>query len=91
MIDKLEKFIKVEQLGNNQFVVEFSNGYLFQSYESIVAYKIDGEVYLTDKWDYSRTTLKYLYRFLEQYCYFNDLNKKKVEKLIKDGEIKLLN
>ena len=86
----LNKFKKVEQLFNNQFVVHFNNGCVFQSYDSIIAYKINGECYLTYKWNYSRTTMKYLYLFLENYCYFNDLNKKKVEKLIKENTLKLV-
>lgn len=48
----------------NQFEVSFDNGYLFQSYSSIIAIRYKGQVYLTDKYDYSRTTMKYLKDFL---------------------------
>ena len=51
----------VEQLSNkNQFKVFTKNGVVFQSYSSLVAFKKhSGKVYLTDKWDYSATTLKH--------------------------------
>lgn len=90
MIKKFKNFETVEALGNNQFVIHFQNGCIFQSYDSIITYKINGECYLTNKWNYSRTTMKYLYLFLKNYCYFNDLNKNKVEKLIKENTLKLV-
>jgi len=34
--------------------------------------------------------MKYLYLFLEDYCYFNKLNKKELEKLIKENTLKLV-
>jgi len=37
----LNEFKKVEQLSNNQFVIHFENGCIFQSYDSIIAYKIN--------------------------------------------------
>lgn len=41
------------------------NKEIFQSYESIIAVVVDGQVTL-DKhfWDYSKTTIKYLKQFL---------------------------
>ena len=90
MIKKLNNFETVEELGNNQFVIHFENGCIFQSYDSIVAYKVNGKCYLTNKWNYSRTTMRYLYLFLEYFCYFYELNKKKVEKLIKENILKIV-
>ena len=73
--------IQVEQLANqNQFKIYLPNGVLFQSYSSVIAYKTKGVVYLTDKWDYSKTTLKHLKLFLG-----TTAPKKDIEKLIKTG------
>lgn len=33
----------------NQFILSYSNGSIFQSYSSIIAYKTGGKVYLTNK------------------------------------------
>ena len=56
----------VEQIANkNQFKIFCKNGVAFQSYSSIIAFKdTTGKVYLSDKWDYSATTLKHLKLFL---------------------------
>ena len=73
----------VEQLGNkNQFKVFFGNGVAFQSYDSLIAFKNDeGKVFLSDKWDYSKTTLKHLKLFLRI-----NLSKKEIEKKIENGD-----
>lgn len=73
----------VEQLGNkNQFKVFFGNGVAFQSYDSLIAFKNgDGKVFFSDKWAYSKTTLKQLKLFLRI-----DLSKKEIEKKIKNGD-----
>ena len=72
----------------NQFVIETKKGSFFQSYSSLVA-KVDnkGVVTLSQWWDYSNTTRKYLYQFLKEHGYYN-LNSKAVRKLIKDKEFK---
>lgn len=67
MKKELGNFISVEQMngrnGNpamNQFIIHTDKGSVFQSYDSIIAAKIDGKVYLdVHKWDYSLTTGKY--------------------------------
>lgn len=48
----------------NQFIISFDNGEVFKSYNSIIAVKYKGKVYLTDDWDYSTTTGKYRNKFL---------------------------
>lgn len=48
----------------NQFILNTKKGIGFQSYESLIAFKADDNIYLSDKWDYSATTLKYLKAFL---------------------------
>tara|TARA_R110002020_G_scaffold472690_1_gene701084 strand:- start:64 stop:393 length:330 start_codon:yes stop_codon:yes gene_type:complete len=58
----------VSQYAPNQTVIETNDSIYLQSYKSIVArYDKQGEyVHLGVDWDYSRTTLKYLKRFLVQ-------------------------
>ena len=49
----------------NQFVITDNGEEYFQSYESIIAKKSQGKIYLDDYfWDYSRTTGKYRNEFL---------------------------
>jgi len=67
------KKIKVENMqspnGNdapNQFLIYTEEGVYFQSYRSVIAFQPKkGEIQLDEnKWDYSRTTGKYLNMFL---------------------------
>lgn len=61
--------VKVENFYNkNQFLITTNEGITFQSYDSQVAFIAnDGTLKLGDDWDYSHTTLKYLYLFLNDY------------------------
>lgn len=95
--EKIYNYFRVEQLENkNQFIIYTPDERIFQSYNSIVAISIAGELILGRDWDYSKTTLKHLYIFLENYAYFRkwadirDLpNKRKaIQKLINEGVIK---
>ena len=54
----------------NQFVVMTPEGCLFQSYNSrICYYNVDeNKLYFGSKWNYSRTTSKYLAQFLRVYA-----------------------
>lgn len=65
---------KVEQFYNkNQFLIKGQNGITFQSYKSTIA-NIDenGNLTLFTDWDYSHTTLKHLYLFIQDYfCKLN--------------------
>ena len=67
--------MRIKQLENkNQFIILGDNGEIeFQSYESIIA-KISktGALEFSKRWDYSKTTLKHLYIFLEKYLYSLD-------------------
>jgi len=47
----------------NQVVIRMNNGRVFQSYDSTIAIKHNGVVYLTNDFDYSVTTSKYLKQF----------------------------
>ena len=92
---------RVEQLENkNQFVIKTNEALFFQSYSSICAICKDGKLTFGVNWDYSNTTRKHLYIFIEGWCYiaiedreaiYNALsssNKRKAfQKLIDDGII----
>ena len=66
------------KLANNQIVVSFTNGEVFESYNQPIVIKLNNITYLTDKWDYSKNTGKYRNRYLNE-------TKKEIEKKIKDG------
>lgn len=49
----------------NQFIIEDGNKVYFQSYKTIIAMKQAGKITIdTNAENYSRTTSKYLYQFL---------------------------
>ena len=69
----------------NQFEIFTDKGIIFQSYNSLIAAKIGGKIYLdAGKWDYSTTTGKYRNIFLRE-------TKKETERKIKSGEYTLMN
>lgn len=96
--------MKVEQFYNkNQFIIFGGDAMVtFQSYNSIIA-NIDnrGTLNFGNDWNYSKTTLKHLYLFLNDYKYMtqdytktlidnilNSKNKKQyIQKLIDNDEI----
>ena len=97
----LKNYCKVEQLENkNQFIIkDQSKGlYYFQSYSSLVAVydRNNGVLTLGCDWDYSNTTKKHLYIFIDEYCNSKELNllryaknkKAYINDLIKTGFIK---
>ena len=43
----------------NQFDLIHENGIAFQSYDSLIAVRMNGYLYLTDSHDFSKTTSKY--------------------------------
>ena len=62
---------KIEQLEHaNQFVIKNGNKIIFQSYASQVATynRATKTLILGYDWDYSNTTLRHLYLFLDWYC-----------------------
>lgn len=77
----------------NQFIIEDGNRLVFQSYTSTIAIlEGDGDdqiITFGRDWDYSRTTMKYLNQFLNEFASNLDYpcNKKVIEKAIKDGKI----
>lgn len=74
----------------NQFVITDKEILIFQSYETNIA-KVDLNqriIFLdTNCLSYSNTTSKYLYQFLEQELNFFKLDKKSLQRAIKDGII----
>jgi len=76
--------MKVTQFHNkNQFVIYGKDETVFQSYYSTIARVNDAtdELTLYDKWDYSKTTMKHLYLFIEEHHH-------KTHQAIKDSLIK---
>lgn len=55
----------------NQFIMNDEKKIIFQSYDSIVAVidKKTGELFFGNDWNYSNTTRKHLYMFLNDYKY----------------------
>lgn len=64
---QLGNFIKVSGLPSprtyenvaNQYKLIFENGSIFQSYDTLIAAKVNGKLYLTKDHEYSVTTSKY--------------------------------
>lgn len=68
---------------HNQFIITTEDGTYFQSYRSIIARRCKGKVQLDrEKWDYSKTTGKYLNIFLGE-------TKKETQAKIDSGEYEL--
>ena len=69
----------------NQFILYTDNGIFFQSYSSIIAKKLNGQITLDEKfWDYSKTTGKYRNIFLGE-------TKAETDRKIMSGEYKIAN
>lgn len=87
--------INIHYLANNQVVIVFPEKYIFFSYNTTIAeYNLkEKRLVLSEKWNFSHTTLKYLSVFFENYdilCGKVNIEtgfKKSVESLIKSGEI----
>ena len=76
--------MRIEQIKANQLVIWGKGFRMFQSYNSVIA-RIDddtGKIHLSEHWDYSRTTMKYLSKFIGGAA-------AQTRKKIKSGEYKL--
>lgn len=100
---------KLRTLQNNQTILENDKTIKFFSYNTLIATinknKQNDNLQFTSKWDYSKTTTKYLYQFLNEYkCQIacniytkvvnalNDTNKKaSFKNLIDSKYIKVVN
>lgn len=76
---------QIQTMANNQTIVITDDGKFFYSYDKFIAQKKDGVLYVTPLWDYNATTLKYFKAAFGLY-----LTKKEIQKLIDEGEIKIL-
>ena len=69
----MSKISKIKQFYvKDQFIIEDDNVVIFQSYDSVIAsYNKKSKVLTLDRyyWVYSRITTKYLYKFINEYCY----------------------
>lgn len=69
----------------NQYSIETGNSIIFQSYDSIIAEVSRGVIYLDPVYyNYSKTTSKYLYMFL-------NMNKKEIQEGLRSGKIQFKN
>jgi len=73
MRKELGNFMRVEPVRGpngpvkNQFIIHTDKGCVFQSYNTVIAARLDGRVLLDRRnWDYSRTTGKYRNLFLDE-------------------------
>ena len=87
--------MKVEQFYNkNQFHLYEEGKHILQSYNStvVVIDRATGSITLGEDWDYSTTTSKHVYLFLEEYGninFYGITNKRNyIRKLIENGTIK---
>lgn len=84
--------MKVEQFYNkNQFVIFGGDAIVtFQSYQSTIAnFNKKGTLNLFKDWDYSKTTLKHLYLFLNDFKYLaSDFTKNLINKVLKSNNKK---
>ena len=91
--------MKIKQFYNkNQFIIndEEKQKIYFQSYNSMIAIYDRSKQRLTlgYDWDYSKTTSKHLYLFIDDYCFIEGFNinsktkKQDIQKLINNGTIK---
>ena len=84
--------MKVEQFyAMNQFHLYGEGKDLLQSYNSLVVKVEKDKITLGRDWDYSTTTSKYVYMFLQEYTnirFYGITNKRKyVQDLINEGKI----
>jgi hypothetical protein len=70
----------------NQFIIRHREYIYFQSYKSVIARynRISYQLLITNLWDYSRTTLKYFSRFINEYTFYSYDYKAAFEVLIMD-------
>ena len=83
--------MKIKVIAKNQFLFYVEDKMYFQSYDSVVACKSVGEVPILYKdWDYSRTTMKYVGKFLSD-VFNRHITKKDIDKMAKEGNVIIKN
>lgn len=71
----MENMPKIITMSNNQYIIKIGNKLIFQSYKATMAFvNIDTHEAILDnnERNYTRTTSKYLNRFLKDYCGISD-------------------
>lgn len=80
---KIDEIPKVESLANNQYIIDYMGFTILQSYNKTVAIQFKNQIYLDRYyWNYSKTTSKYVSRFLR-------MGIKEIKEKINSGEFKL--
>ena len=83
--------MKIKVIAKNQFLFYVEDKTYLQSYDSVVACKSDGEVPILYKdWDYSKTTMKYVNRFLSD-VFNKRIKKRDIDKMAKEGKVIIKN
>ena len=83
--------MKIKVIAKNQFLIHNNDKTYLQSYDSVVASKSVGEIPILYKdWDYSRTTMKYVNKFLSD-VFNRHITKKDIDKMAKEGKIIIKN
>ena len=83
--------MKIKVIAKNQFIFYVEDKTYLQSYDSVVACKSDGGIPILYKdWDYSRTTMKYVSKFLSD-VFNKHVTKKDIDKMIKEGKVIIKN
>ena len=83
--------MKIKVIAKNQFLFYIDEKTYLQSYESVVACKSVGEAAILYKdWDYSRTTMKYVSKFLSD-VFNKHITKKDIIKMAKEGKVIIKN
>lgn len=63
---------------SNKIIIRDGDGVKLYSYTSLIANYKSGKLYLTDKYNYSKTTAKHLTQFINKFCY-NKFDKKNIQ------------
>lgn len=76
--------MQVITLANNQMVIKSDTEYTFFSYDQKIAEYSEntGVIEVGSLWDYSKTTLKYFKKFIDDYTNMDYLSKGQFEKLL---------
>ena len=83
--------MKIKMIAKNQFILYIEDKMYLQSYESVVACKSVGGIPILYKdWDYSRTTIKYVGKFLSD-VFNKHVTKKDIDKMKKEGKVIIKN
>ena len=82
--------MKIKVIAKNQFLFYINDKTYLQSYDSVVACKDGGIPILYKDWDYSKTTMKYVNRFLSD-MFNKRITKRDINKMAKEGKIIIKN